>query len=80
MENLEKKSLKIDFSNRKYSGIYNKIKELMINYIYPLIFFINQIQPDNIQLDCLIIIIDFLQLLSYPFQLKVKNIFNFSVY
>ena len=76
MEEIEKKILKtelIESKNYTHSKLYCKIKLLMSKYIFPLIFFINQTQLDNIYLDCFIIIIDTLQLLSFPFQLKVSK-------
>ena len=76
MEEIEKKILKTELiisKNYTHSTLYCKIKLLMSKYIFPLIFFINQTQLDNIHLDCLIIIIDTLQLLSFPFQLRVSK-------
>ena len=76
MEEIEKKILKTELiisKNYTHSKLYCKIKLLMSKYIFPLIFFINQTQLDNIHLDCLIIIIDTLQLLSFPFQLRVSK-------
>ena len=76
MEEIEKKILKTELiisKNYSHSKLYSKIKLIMSKYIFPLIFFINQTQTDNIHLDCLIIIIDTLQLLSFPFQLRVSK-------
>ena len=76
MEEIEKKILNTELiisKNYTHSKLYCKIKLLMSKYIFPLIFFINQTQLDNIHLDCLIIIIDTLQLLSFPFQLRVSK-------
>ena len=76
MEEIEKKVLKtelIESKNYTQSIIYNQIRKIMSKYIFPIIFFINQTQLDNIYLDCFIIIIDTLQLLSFPFQLKVSK-------
>ena len=76
MEEIEKKILNTELiisKNYTHSKLYCKIKLLMSKYIFPLIFFINQTQLDNIYLDCFIIIIDTLQLLSFPFQLRVSK-------
>ena len=76
MVEIEKKILNTELiisKNYTHSKLYCKIKLLMSKYIFPLIFFINQTQLDNIHLDCLIIIIDTLQLLSFPFQLRVSK-------
>ena len=83
MEEIEKKIIKnesIITKTNNHVGLYYKIKKIMSTYIFPIIFFINQTQLDNIHLDCLIIIIDTLQLLSFPFQLRVsKKILYFKL-
>lgn len=63
------KNIEIKKENTQFEKYEMKIKEGLFNLIYVLL----KLQNDQIWIQIIIIIIEALQLLSFPFSLRVRN-------
>ena len=73
--------IKFSPSNQStYTNIYKKIgKELKIS-AFPLVYYIFQSKLNSIKVDIICVILEFLEILTFPIQQRVIFIFNILVY
>jgi len=68
-------------SQSSYTNIYQKIGKELNNSAFPLVYYIFQSKLNSIKIDIICVILEFLEILTFPIQQRVKLFFYlFLVY
>ena len=73
--------IKFSPSNQSsYSNIYQKIGKELIKSAFPLVYYIFQSKLKSIKVDIICVILEFLEILTFPIQHRVKIFFIIVIY
>jgi len=73
--------IKFSPSNQSsYSNIYQKIGKELNKSAFPLVYYIFQSKLNSIKVDIICVILEFLEILTFPIQHRVKIFFIIVIY
>ena len=58
-----------------YTNLYQKLGESLRSSIFPLVYYIFQSKLNSIKVDIICVILEFLEILTFPIQHRVKIFF-----